>query len=319
MKYRELPALGRPCSRLVLGTMVFQLARRDDWFALLDAYVEAGGNCLDTAFSYHWGETERVIGLWLAARGVREKMILMTKGCHPKADGVSRVSPAEIEKDLHASLEGLRVDSVDLYVLHRDDPRVPVGELIDCLNEHQRAGKFRAFGASNWSAERLEEANAYARAKGLSGFSLSSPNLSLAVPREPRWPGCLSLGTADLAWYEASQMPLFSWSSQAGGFFTGRFSPEKRENEHMVRVYYTEENWRRYDRAEALGRAKGVDANAIALAYVLHQAFPTFAIIGPVTKAELLTSLPAVDVELEPEEVHWLDGRSQAAPAALGA
>src|SRR5947209_17905962 len=103
-------------------------------------------------------------------------------------------------------------------------------------------------------------------------------------------------------------MPLFAWSSQAGGFFTGRYTPDNLENEDMVRVYYNEGNWERLRRATELGRKKGgFTANQVALAWVLHQPFPVFALIGPHSVEELNSSVSALELELTPDEVRWLN------------
>ena len=101
-----------------------------------------------------------------------------------------------------------------------------------------------------------QEANDYASKNGLVGFSFSSPNLSLAKAQEPYWAGCVSVDDPTLAWHERIDMPLFSWSSQARGFFTGRFTQEDRSNEDLVRVFYNDENWERYRRAEQLAKRK---------------------------------------------------------------
>lgn len=310
MEYRSIGADLPAPACIVLGTMIFGLDRADDWFALLDAYKEMGGNCLDTGRIYRGGESEQVIGAWLKHRGVRDEFLILTKGAHPKADGIPRVTPEAIAQDLEQSLDALGVDSIDLYLLHRDDPSVPVDEIVDFLDAEIRAGRIKRFGASNWTAPRIEEANAYAETAGKHGFTLSSPSLSLATPNEPRWPGCVSLTTDDLAWYEKTQIPVFSWSSQAGGFFTGAFHPDDRDNAEMVRVYYSEENWARLERARSLAKAKGVEATHIALAYVLSQGFPTFALIGPKTREELFVSASHSDLRLTPQEVRWLDGRA---------
>lgn len=309
MEYRSLGEDMPAPARIVLGTMIFGLDRADEWFRLLDEYRAIGGNCLDTGRIYWGGESERVIGEWLKRRGIRDEFLIITKGAHPKPDGIPRVTPSAIEDDLAKSLDALGVDSIDLYLLHRDDPDVPVGEIVDCLDEQLRSGQIKRYGGSNWTAGRIEEANAYAKKHGKSGFTLSSPNLSLAVPNEPRWRGCVSLSTDDLAWYERTQMPVFSWSSQAGGFFTGAFHPEKRDDADMVRVYYSDENWARLERARALAKEKGVEATHIALAYVLSQGFPTFALIGPKSIEELKVSTEQAELRLTPEEVRWLDGR----------
>lgn len=308
MQHLDISGLGR-CSRIVLGSMAFGLDRREEWHALLDAYIDSGGNCIDTARVYRGGASEQVIGDWLYSRGIRDDVFVLSKGAHPQGDGKPRVRPEEIKKDLVESLDALQLGCIDMYLLHRDDPEVPVGELVDSLDDLKKSGAIRSFGGSNWSTKRLQAANEYARKHGRSGFSLSSPNFSLALPNEARWPGCVSVTTSDLAWYEKAQLPLFSWSSQAGGFFTGRFAPDAPNNPEIVRVYYNDENWKRLDRARKLAGDKGVEPTQIALSYVLSQSFPTFAIIGPLSALELRSSARADGLELSADEVLWLDGR----------
>jgi aryl-alcohol dehydrogenase-like predicted oxidoreductase len=192
-------------------------------------------------------------------------------------------------------------------MLHRDDPETAVGYILESLQEQLEAKRCRALGVSNWTTERMAEANEYAASHGLTGFSCNSPNLSLAKPNEPRWAGCVSVDAAYAAWHESTQMPLLSWSSQAGGFFTGRFSPDNRDDPEAVRVYYSEANWERYRRAKLLAERKGCDANQIAMAFVLQQRFPTCAIMGPNNVSELQSSARALEVNLSPEEARWLD------------
>lgn len=308
---RKLPIAGLPlpASQIALGGLAFREASEEQWTSLLDAYFERGGNFIDTAHAYGGGQSERIIGRWIADRGVREQVVLLTKGAHPARGEWHRVRPEEIERDLFESLDRLQVDSVDVYLLHRDDPRVGVDELIDCLNEHYRAGRFKCFGASNWRVSRIREANAYAQSKGLQGFALSSPSLSLAQPNENPWRGCIAVTRDELRWHESHQFPLLAWSSQARGFFSGRYSPDVRDDEFMVRVYYSPQNWERLERARRLAAEKGVEPIQIALAYVLCQPFPTFAAIGPVNNDELFSSLRAATVVLSEDEVRWLDGR----------
>jgi len=243
-------------------------------------------------------------------------MVVLTKGAHHNADS-KRVTPEDITCDLRDSLARLRTPYVDLYVLHRDDPEVPVGPIVEALNEHVRAGRIRAFGGSNWTPERLDEANAYARERGLQGFAVSSPNLSLAVPKEAVWAGCVSAtDAASRAWYAQTQMPLFAWSSQARGFFTGHFTPENAaENEFIHRVYDSPDNWERLRRATEFGRERGYSAIQVALAWVLHQPFPVFPLIGPANVEELRSSLQALELQLTPGEVHWLNLEDDASPS----
>ena len=113
------------------------------------------------------------------------------------------------------------------------------------------------------------------------------------------------------AWHEQSGLPIFSWSSQARGFFTGRFTQEDRSDADLVRVFYNDDNWERYRRAEELGKQKGYSTIQIALAYVLNQSFPTAAIIGARNEAEMKSCQEATTITLTPEEIRWLDLRTR--------
>ena len=275
-------------------------------FALLDAFVLAGGSCVDTARIYSGGKSEQAVGVWLKERRNRDKIVVLGKGAHYDSTG-PRVTPEAIIADLDTSLESLQTDYIDLYLLHRDDPSLPVGPIVECLNAQQQAGKILAFGGSNWTPERLQEANDYAAEQKLKPFVASSPHLSLAIPSGPMWPGCVTLDAAARAWYQKRQFPVFAWSSQASGFFTGRFTPNVHTNADVERIFYSDQNWERLRRAQETGEAHGVSANAIALAYVLHQPFPLYALIGPRTLEELRTSLLAIDVKLAPDELRYLE------------
>jgi aryl-alcohol dehydrogenase-like predicted oxidoreductase len=178
-----------------------------------------------------------------------------------------------------------------------------------------RAGNVRSFGGSNWTGARIHEANEYAARYGLQGFTVSSPQLCLPDLKEPMWGGCLTADEQERKWYEEHQFPMFPWSSQANGFFTGRFTPENRDNADMVRVYYTDANWERLRRAQELGAQKGYTANNIALAYVMHQPFPIFPLIGPRNIDELRSSLPAIDITLTAHEMAYLDLKADAVQA----
>ena len=205
----------------------------------------------------------------------------------------------------------MRLDYLDIYLMHTDNPDVPVGEFVDCFNGHKRAGLIRAFGGSNWGVQRLEAANAYASSHELTGFAASSPNFSLAVWNEPMWPGCFSASDPQSRlWYTENQMPLFAWSSQATGFFSGRYTPEGRDVPALagiVRTWFNEGNFQRLQRSRELAQRRGVTSAQVALAYVLQQPFLTFALIGPQTIDELRLVLPALDIELAPEELCWLN------------
>ncbi|MGP4042495.1 aldo/keto reductase [Gracilibacillus sp. D59] len=302
----QINGLDKPVTTLIQGSDYFKPSVYDKVCQVLDRYVAIGGNTIDTAHIYCGGESEVAIGMWLKERNNREDIVILTKGAHHDQNG-PRVNSEAIRQDLFESLERLGTDYIDLYALHRDDPNVPVSEIIDALNEHIEAGRIKAIGGSNWTTERIKAANEYAASNGLVGFSFSSPNLSLAKANEPFWKGCVSTDSSDLKWHEETQLPILSWSSQARGFFTGRFTPEDRSNEDLVRVFYSDANWDRFNRAKILADKKGVTAIQIALAYVLNQSFPTCALIGAQNEQELVSCLEGSKIELSQEEVDWLE------------
>lgn len=306
MRTIQIQGLDKPVSRLIQGSDFFKHDVYDKVASVLDDFFAAGGNTIDTAHNYAGGQSEETIGRWLKERGNRSEVVILTKGAHHDKNG-PRVNPEAIDHDIGVSLERLGTDYIDLYALHRDDPTVPVSVIVDALNKHVQAGTIKAIGGSNWSVQRLQEANDYAASKGLAGFTFSSPNLSLAKANEPFWAGCVSADADDCAWHAREQFPLLSWSSQARGFFTGRFTPEVRDNADLVRVFYSDANWERLARAEQLGKQKGFSTIQIALAYVLNQPFPTAALIGAQNPEELHSCKDGSDILLTPEEVRWLE------------
>ena len=308
MERLTIPGVAKPISRIVLGTLVFSPHKEMTGEELLDAFFEAGGNAIDTAHAYGGGDSERVVGAWMNTHNNREEVFLIDKGAHhtPKVPR-PRLNPQEIKCDLDESLDRLHTDYIDLYLLHRDDPQIPVATIVDYLNHEIEIGRIIAFGASNWTHLRIQEANEYAAQNGLIGFAVSSSNLSLAVPMEAMWPGVLSASDEAQHWHRENDFPLLSWSSQARGFFSGQFTPENRDDENMVRVYYNPENFEKLRRAQELGGKKGFTAIQIALAYVMHQPYPTLPIIGPCTLAELDSSLEALKIKLSNDEMRWLD------------
>jgi aryl-alcohol dehydrogenase-like predicted oxidoreductase len=319
MQYSHLAGIDKPIARLIQGTVMVNSEDLDRSFQLLDDIFELGCTTFDTAHHYNNGDSERILGRWIHERGLRDQVVIIDKGAHFNDDR-QRVTPFDITADLHDSLARFKLDTIDLYLLHRDDPSVPVGPIVEVLNEHLQAGKIRAFGGSNWSPERIQAANAYAEANGLVPFVASSPNFSLAEQATPPWPGCISIsgpqGEAARAWYADTQMALFTWSSLAGGFFSGRFtrhnldSFESYLDKLCVTSYCFENNFKRLDRAKLLAAEKGLSLPQIALAYVLCQPLNIFALVGCQNGAEFKANLEAIELELTAKEIAWLELRS---------
>ena len=297
----KIAGVTKPVSRLVMG--VDNQHAMPHTQVMFDDFFEQGGNTFDTAHIYGGGTCERVLGQWVRDRGLREQVVILDKGAHTPF-----CTPQDLTSQLRESLDRLGTDYLDIYMMHRDNPEVPVGEFIDVLNEHVRAGRMRAFGGSNWSIRRVEEANAYAKARGLAGFAAVSNNFSLARMVSAVWDGCIQASDPESrAWFTRTQLPLMPWSSQARGFFTDRAAPDDLSDAELVRCWYSQDNFRRRERACEMARKRGVLPIQVALAYVLRQPFPTFPLIGPRTLTETRTSVPAFDIELSPEDLAWLN------------
>jgi aryl-alcohol dehydrogenase-like predicted oxidoreductase len=313
--YGTVPGVDKPISRLVQGTVMVHSEDESNSFALLDAIFGLGCTAFDTAHVYGNGDNERTVGRWVNSRGIRDRVVIIGKGAHHNVDR-RRVTPFDITADIFDSLARFKFDYIDLYLLHRDDPAVPVGPIVEVLNEHLRAGRIRAFGGSNWSARRLQEANDYARERGLTPFVASSPNFSLAEQIEEPWENCISIGgpkeEAQRAWYRETRMPVFAWSSLAGGFFSGRLN-RANADEHREALYHrsyvSEANLQRLERAAELAQEKGLSIPQIAMAYVMNSPLEVFALVGCESATEFQANVDALEVKLTPEEMAWLDLR----------
>ncbi len=323
MTYGKVAGVEKPVSRLVQGTIPLSEDDVPGSLALLDAVYEHGCRTFDTAHGYGGGACERVLGKWVNERGVRDEVVILGKGAHPY-DGRQRVTPEDITQDLHESLQRQGVDFIDMYVLHRDNPDLPVGPIVEVLNEHKRDGRIGVFGGSNWAASRVAEANAYAAGHGLEGFTISSPNYSLAVQIQPPWAGCLSVsgpaGAGERQWYAENGIPIFPWSSLAGGFFSGRFRRDNLDtfesglDRLCVTSYCSEENFQRLDRVEELGKRLGMSIPQVAMAYILSQPLEVFALVGCRTGDEFADNVGALGHTLSDAERNWIDLSSDERP-----
>jgi aryl-alcohol dehydrogenase-like predicted oxidoreductase len=290
----------------------------EEGFELLDAFVEAGGTFIDTARVYsNWvpGElsrSERILGDWLQARNCRDRMVLATKGGHPPLDAMhqSRLGFADVQEDVDGSLRSLRVDTVDLYYLHRDDPARPVGEVIDTLEEFVAAGKIRYYACSNWSAQRIEQALDYARSKGSTGFVANQMRWNIGSRNSP--PGrdttMVAMDEATLALHRTRDIAAVPYASQAGGFFTKLDVAGGVPDERLAgRAFCNDANLALYGIIRELARSHDCGVTQIVLSYLLSQPFPTIPVFSCRTPEQLQDTLESVSVTLSPGEMARLE------------
>jgi 1-deoxyxylulose-5-phosphate synthase len=306
-----IEGLQKPLSRLALGTAFYSLSELDMCFRIMDDFVSYGGTVIDSGRIY--GDSEAVIGRWLQSRGAREDVLLITKGAHG-ADGLLPVDNLSgvIASELDTSLEMLGTDHIDLYMLHRDNPAIPVATIMDCLDDEVKRGRIRSFGLSNWTYSRLEEANECLSQRGIGAVAAVSNNLSLAVPCGPFYVGLVSTDIQGEQWHTQTNTPLLAWSSQARGFFTGKYLPTTSSADpfvaRMIERYGSNENIERLGRAHAVASQKGdYTPVQIALAWLLHKSFPLIPIVGPQNPVELASCVQATSVTLSEREIGWLN------------
>lgn len=323
MQYAMIPGIEKPVARVIQGgTMIGSELDAEKSFALLDAVFQAGGTALDTAHVYSDGDSERLIGEWAQVHGVRDRLVIITKGAAHSVDR-RRLTTYDIASDLHDSLARLKTEYIDLYLLHRDDPELPFEPIVQALNSHLEAGLIRAYGASNWSSTRIEAANRYAELHGLAPFVASSPQFSLGDQLEEPWPMCLSIsgeaGASERRWYAERGMPLLAYSPLASGFYSGRLRRSNlgdlaRELDQVsARAYASELNFQRLERASQLAEQKGLTVAQIAVAYVMSCPMNVFALIGSSTGERFRLAVEGAETELTPEEVAWLENGRPAA------
>jgi aryl-alcohol dehydrogenase-like predicted oxidoreductase len=314
VKYATIAGIDKPVSRLIHGALVAAGMGEAKAFELLDAVYALGCNAFDTAVIY--GQTDRILGKWIRERGIRDKVVILAKGAHHNGDR-RRVTPFDIASDMHDTLARMDLPSVDLYVLHRDDPDVPVGPIVEALNEHVREGRIQAFGGSNWSHARVKEANDYAAAHGLQPFSVTNPQYSLVPQRQEPWENCVSIGgpvgEEARAYYAACGIAVLSWSSLGAGFLAGRITRENAlewkegYEEQAVRCYGSDESFDRLDRVREIAAAKGAEVAQIGMAFLMNQPMSVFALVGCKNADEMASSAAGLEIALTQDELDYLD------------
>lgn len=315
--------LSKQVSLLVFGCAIPQMSAGLDSDGILDEAFRNGITVFDTAEAY--GLSEVSLGNWIDKRKNRDEIVLITKGCHPKVDskgnmGPDRMNPDALIEDIEQSFKRLKTDYIDIYFLHRDDLNLEVGPIIDVLNEYYSLGKIKEFGASNWSYQRIQAANNYAKSKGLKGFGVSSPNFGLCEQKADPWgggSGCVSISGPSNSearlWYKENAIPVFAYSAIGHGMLSGKVKSNDPSTKSLLdapaqKAYYCEENLERLRRCEFLARKHNCTVSQIAIAWILNQ---TEVLALPIVSSSKINNIrmniEAVDIQLSSEEVAWLD------------
>ncbi len=311
MEYRSLGRTGVQVSELCLGCMMFGGRTEDDDSAdIIDRFLDAGGNFLDTANVYTRGRSEEATGKALKRNGKRNKVVLATKvhgamaDDDPNAQGNSR---RHIIEQCEASLRRLQTDYIDLYQIHRPDSQIPIDETLRALDDLIRAGKVRYVGTSTYAAWQLVEALWVAKELGLNRFVCEQPPYHLLDRRIER---------ELVPFAQTYGFGIIPWSPLAGGFLTGKYQrggelPEDsrygQQPQRGGRDTLVEAAFDVLDVVEKLAKKQGCSPSQIALAWVKNQPAITSPIIGPRTMEQLEDNLGAANVQLAEEEMDQLN------------
>ncbi len=316
-QYVTIPGLTKKTSRIFFGTAMKDMLMGKDAQALLDSMYARGINAFDCARGY--GMAEKSLGEWVKARNNRERVIILTKCGNVSMGGKVCVNAQVIKEELEKSLKTLQMDYVDIFLLHRDDPNTSVGEIMTALNDVKRQGKVRIFGVSNWTHQRIAQANAYALEHEMDGFSISSPNFGLAEQVEDPWGGaCVTISGEKnqlaRAWYAQNQMPVLAYSSMGRGFFSGKFTSNDMEGAKQVldaagqKGYLYPVNMERLARAEELAQKYHCSVSMIAMRYIYSNDMNLFAIVSTRSAQRMVENIQASLTCLSAEDVKFLEG-----------
>ena len=272
---------------------------------LLDFFLDHGGNVIDTARIYGFpdiGASEATLGEWLHRRGRRHEIVLMTKGGHPEVSSmhVSRMSRRDMELDLAASLRALRTDYVDIYFYHRDDEDQSVGELLECMEDFRRAGHIRFYACSNWSTRRMREADAYARAHGLTGFVGNECLYNLgSAGAGPLHDDTLVRADADMLAYHqgGTHNTMMPYSGLCEGFFHRlESSPSVQDARLTGSPYHTPANLRLAGRVALLREKYAATTSQVLAGFFFTSSVPMLPLFGCSSESHLAELLAAVDI-----------------------
>ncbi len=316
MNYRRLGRTGLKVSEICLGTMQWGwTASEEESVQVMDAFVEAGGDFLDTADVYsNWakdnpgGVSEQIIGRWMKARGNRQQIVLATKvrgrmWPGPNGEGLSR---AHIIRACEESLRRLQTDYIDLYQTHWYDDDTPIEETMEALDSLVRAGKVRYVGCSNYPAWRLMQALWASDKAHLARYDSIQPHYNLAYRAE------FERELKEVV--QEYQLGVIPYSPLAGGFLTGKYRREQETQseraEGIRRRYFNEAGWYILDAVLAVAEELESTPTAVSLAWLLAQPQTAAPIVGANSPAQLADSLAACDLTLSAEQLERLDAAS---------
>lgn len=313
MDYSDLNGINIPLSKVVFGCEN-PLMVQGKFFRsamILDSAFREGINVYDTARVY--GQSERILGKWINQRKIRDKVAIISKGCHPNT--AMRITTEALKEDLDESLKQLDTSHIDIYLLHRDSPKADIPAILTELNRYQREGKIKIFGVSNWTCDRIQYANDCAEKMGLNGFKVSSPNYGVGIQVGDPWGGGVSIAgdSEALEWYRKTKIPVFAYSCLGRGMFSGKIKSANMEldkakiDQCAIQGYWCDENIRRLERVEVLAKRKGVTVAQIAIAYALNSEMNVFPIVRLSTKKRIHEAVGACNVKLSEEEIRWID------------
>ncbi len=313
MRYRRLGRTGLKVSALCLGSMQFGWTVDEAGaFEIMDAFVAAGGNFIDTADIYSFwvegnpgGVSESIIGRWLAQRGRRREVVIATKvrgrmWPGPNGEGLSR---AHIIQACEDSLRRLQTDYIDLYQAHWYDEEAPMDETMEAFDRLRQQGKVRYLGCSNYPAWRLMEALWTSDRLGLARYDSLQPHYNLVHRAE------FEQELRDVV--QAYGLGVIPYSPLAGGFLTGKYRQGEQtasvRAEGVKRRYVSEKSWRILDVVREVAEELGVSPAAVSLAWLLAQPAVTAPIVGANSVDQLRANLAALDVVLSSEQLSRLD------------
>jgi aryl-alcohol dehydrogenase-like predicted oxidoreductase len=312
MQMRPLGRTGLEIAPLVLGGNVFGwTADRTTSFGLLDAFVDAGLNAIDTAESYsRWvpghvgGESETIIGDWLAANpGKRDKVVLITKVGSDMGSGTRDLSPGYIASAAEASLRRLRVEAIDLYLSHWPDPETPCADTLGAYARLIEAGKIRSIGASNLDATQLGEALRVADQTGLPRYQVLQPGYNLHDRAALEGP------LLDLC--RAEDLGVITYFSLAKGFLSGKYRSEddlgKSPRGSGIEPYLTPRGFAILGALDIVAMRLGATPAEVALAWIMARPGITAPIASATNRVQLDSLVRATRLVLAPEDVAALD------------